>query len=106
MFQFSIEMLVAGGYLRFFQCGYLLRGHVLGGQGAPLVPFADYILFRSSEVDRIVVNIGGIANLTCLWRGQKPESIRAFDTGPGNCIIDHLMRKHDPSGPGVDETPP
>src|SRR5690349_6275381 len=39
-----------------------------GGQGAPLVPFADYILFRSAETDRLVVNIGGIANVTCLFR--------------------------------------
>lgn len=73
-----------------------------GGQGAPLVPFADYILFHSNETDRAVVNIGGIANITCLFRGAGIDKVMAFDTGPGNCISDHLMRTHDPNGPGVD----
>jgi anhydro-N-acetylmuramic acid kinase len=73
-----------------------------GGQGAPLVPFADYVLFRDPHVDRTVVNIGGIANVTCLFRGAGIEKVVAFDTGPGNCISDHLMRRHDPAGPGVD----
>ena len=73
-----------------------------GGQGAPLVPFADYILFRSAEIDRAVVNIGGIANVTLLFKGAGIDKVLAFDTGPGNCVSDHLMRKHDPAGPGVD----
>ena len=72
------------------------------GQGAPLVPFADYVLFRSREIDRAVVNIGGIANVTCLFRGSGFDKVIAFDTGPGNCISDHLMRTHFPAGPGVD----
>jgi anhydro-N-acetylmuramic acid kinase len=74
-----------------------------GGQGAPLVPFADFVLFRSTEIDRLVVNIGGIANVTCLFRdAPTPERVIAFDTGPGNSISDHLMRRHDPAGPGYD----
>ncbi|HZN67636.1 MAG TPA: anhydro-N-acetylmuramic acid kinase [Tepidisphaeraceae bacterium] len=73
-----------------------------GGQGAPLVPFADYIFFRHPERNRAVVNIGGIANMTCLYAGGTTGDIRAFDTGPGNCISDHLMRTHDPAGPGID----
>lgn len=73
-----------------------------GGQGAPLVPFADYVLFRDPHVDRAVVNIGGIANITCLLRGAGLDRVIAFDTGPGNCTSDHLMRRHDPAGPGVD----
>ena len=72
------------------------------GQGAPLVPFADYVLFRDSDVDRLVVNIGGIANVTCLFRGAGIDRVLAFDTGPGNCVSDHLMRRHDPDGPGFD----
>src|SRR5215204_2561907 len=56
-----------------------------GGQGAPLVPFADYVLFHSTDTDRIVVNIGGIANVTCLFRGSPTlDKVIAYDTGPGN----------------------
>ena len=73
-----------------------------GGQGAPLVPFADYVLFGDLDVDRLVVNIGGIANVTCLFRGAGIDKVLAFDTGPGNCVSDHLLRRHDPTGPGVD----
>jgi anhydro-N-acetylmuramic acid kinase len=73
-----------------------------GGQGAPLVPFGDYILFHHSARDRAVVNIGGIANITFLPAGAPLEKTLAFDIGPGNCISDHLMREHDPNGPGVD----
>lgn len=73
-----------------------------GGQGAPLVPFADYVLFRHATIPRAVVNIGGIANVTCLIPGAGLDRVLAFDTGPGNCISDFLMRQHDPAGPGVD----
>ena len=73
-----------------------------GGQGAPLVPFADFILFRSPVVDRALINVGGIANLTHLPAGKSIDYLVAFDTGPGNCVSDHLMRERDPAGPGVD----
>ncbi len=73
-----------------------------GGQGAPLVPFADYILFRDPLKTRILLNIGGIANLTCLPRGGGIGQVVAFDTGPGNCVSDHLMRLYDPNGVGYD----
>jgi anhydro-N-acetylmuramic acid kinase len=63
-----------------------------GGQGAPLVPFADYVLFRHGTVPRMLVNIGGIANVTCLFPGVELTGVMGFDTGPGNCISDHLMR--------------
>ena len=53
--------------------------------------------------NRVLLNIGGIANLTWLKAGETINDVIAFDTGPGNCISDHLMRCHDPSGPGYDE---
>jgi anhydro-N-acetylmuramic acid kinase len=73
-----------------------------GGQGAPLVPFADYALFRHPHSLRALVNVGGIANVTILRAGAALADTVAFDTGPGNCISDHLMRRHDPNGPGFD----
>jgi anhydro-N-acetylmuramic acid kinase len=73
-----------------------------GGQGAPLVPFADYVLFRDEKKNRTLVNLGGIANVTLIPAGGGIDSLLAFDTGPANCISDHLMRLHDPNGPGVD----
>ncbi len=72
-----------------------------GGQGAPLVPFADYILFRSETENRVLLNIGGIANVTILPRGCSIDEVIGFDTGPGNCISDWLMRDQggvDPDG--------
>jgi len=63
-----------------------------GGKGAPLVPFLDYVLFRDARVGRIVQNIGGIANLTAIPAGAKPDDVMAFDTGPGNMVIDQLMQ--------------
>ncbi len=62
-----------------------------GGQGAPLVPYADYALFRSPEKTRAVQNIGGIANVTLIPAGGSIEEVIAFDTGPGNMIIDALV---------------
>jgi len=73
-----------------------------GGQGAPLVPFADFILFRDREINRAVVNIGGIANVTLLPAAGALDQVRAYDTGPGNCISDYLMQTHYNSGVGFD----
>jgi anhydro-N-acetylmuramic acid kinase len=61
-----------------------------GGKGAPLVPFLDYCLFHDRRIGRIVQNIGGIANLTAIPAGASPEKVTAFDTGPGNMVIDAL----------------
>jgi len=61
-----------------------------GGEGAPLVPLVDWWLFRSSEEDRVLLNLGGIANLTWLPRGGALERVLAFDTGPGNAVIDAI----------------
>jgi len=64
-----------------------------GGKGAPLVPFLDYLWFRDQHVGRIIQNIGGIANLTAIPAGAGTEDIFAFDTGPGNMVIDAVMQE-------------
>ncbi|MGO9863348.1 MAG: anhydro-N-acetylmuramic acid kinase [Terriglobales bacterium] len=64
-----------------------------GGKGAPLVPFLDYFLFRDQRVNRIVQNIGGIANLTAIPAGASLDQVAAFDTGPGNMVMDGVMEK-------------
>ena len=65
----------------------------VGGKGAPLVPFLDYMLFRDARIGRIVQNIGGIANLTFIRAGATASDVVAFDTGPGNMVIDALTEK-------------
>jgi len=68
-----------------------------GGKGAPLVPFLDYALYRHRRYGRIVQNLGGIANLTAIPPRAFPEDVVAFDTGPGNMVIDavseHLFER-------------
>jgi anhydro-N-acetylmuramic acid kinase len=68
-----------------------------GGKGAPLVPFLDYVLYRHRRYGRIVQNLGGIANLTAIPPRALPEDVVAFDTGPGNMVIDavteHLFQR-------------
>jgi anhydro-N-acetylmuramic acid kinase len=73
-----------------------------GGQGAPLVPFADFLLFSDLLKHRALLNLGGIANVTYLPAAGNLDSLIAFDTGPGNCISDWLMRTMHPEGAGID----
>ena len=63
----------------------------LRGQGAPLAPYADYLLYRHAKLGRISLNLGGIANITVLPRAAKPQQVLAFDTGPANMLIDALV---------------
>jgi len=65
----------------------------VSGQGAPLVPFLDYLLFRHRNLGRIVQNIGGIANLSAIPPAAPPEQVMAFDTGPGNMVIDAVTER-------------
>ena len=64
-----------------------------GGKGAPLVPYLDYVLFRHERWGRIVQNIGGIANLTAIPPAAGIDDITAFDTGPGNMVIDAVAQR-------------
>jgi anhydro-N-acetylmuramic acid kinase len=63
----------------------------LGGQGAPLVPYADLLFYRHSKLGRVSLNLGGIANITVIPAAAKPPQIFAFDTGPANMVIDALV---------------
>jgi anhydro-N-acetylmuramic acid kinase len=62
-----------------------------GGQGAPLVPMLDYAMFRDAKKSRVLLNLGGIANLTAIPAGASIEQVMAFDTGPANMVIDRCM---------------
>ncbi|MFC4409708.1 anhydro-N-acetylmuramic acid kinase [Chungangia koreensis] len=70
------------------------RDIAAGGQGAPLVPFADQYLFQIEENGRVLVNIGGISNITVLPPTGSNEDVIALDTGPGNMIIDAFVAIH------------
>ncbi|MBM3457491.1 MAG: anhydro-N-acetylmuramic acid kinase, partial [Armatimonadetes bacterium] len=65
----------------------------LGGEGAPLVPSVDYLLFRSPDRARAIQNLGGIGNVTYLPAGCGPEQVIAFDTGPANCWMDRAAER-------------
>ncbi len=82
---------------------FRLADMALGGQGAPLVPYFDYVYFAHPTETRALLNIGGIANLTVLPANALLDDVYAFDTGPGNMLIDALAQRHwgapyDPEG--------
>jgi anhydro-N-acetylmuramic acid kinase len=64
----------------------------VGGEGAPLTPYLDFILHRSPEKNRVFQNLGGIANLTYLPKNCEVSNVIAFDTGPGNMMIDATVK--------------
>lgn len=64
----------------------------LGGQGAPLVPYVDYLLYRHPKLGRVSLNLGGIANITVIPANAKSSQVFAFDTGPANMLIDALVQ--------------
>ncbi len=66
---------------------------VAGGQGAPLVPFSEVVLYGSGRLNRVLLNVGGIGNVTVLPRGRDARRVFAFDTGPGNMMIDEACRR-------------
>ncbi|HZZ65698.1 MAG TPA: anhydro-N-acetylmuramic acid kinase [Candidatus Baltobacteraceae bacterium] len=74
-----------------------------GGHGAPLVPYVDALLLGSALEDRVAINIGGIANLTVIPRTARPADVLAFDSGPGNMLIDALIRERTAGAVTFDE---
>lgn len=68
------------------------RDMSVGGQGAPIVPFSEYKLYKSEQKNRILQNIGGISNATIIPKNANLTDVIAFDSGPGNMIIDELCR--------------
>ncbi|MGH7497304.1 MAG: anhydro-N-acetylmuramic acid kinase [Gemmatimonadales bacterium] len=75
--------------------GFRARDVAAGGQGAPLVPMADVLLFAAVDVPRILLNLGGMANLTYVPRRAQEDGVLAFDTGPGVAVIDAVARMVD-----------
>lgn len=65
-----------------------------GGEGAPLVPFSEYLLYRDSQKNIVLQNIGGISNLTFLSKNCSVDDVVSYDTGPGNIMIDYFVNKY------------
>lgn len=72
---------------------FRVRDMAAGGQGAPLVPYVEYLLYRKDGQTVGLQNIGGIGNLTVLPKGGAPEDTFAFDTGPGNMVMDQIVER-------------
>lgn len=75
----------------------------VGGHGAPLVPYVDALVLASDLEDRVALNVGGIANITALQRGTLPHDVMAFDTGPGNMLLDAFTRERTNGVMNMDE---
>lgn len=79
------------------------RDLAAGGEGAPLTPIVHQVLFAHPDRGRVVLNLGGIANVTVLPAGADASSVTGFDTGPGNVLLDEFVRATDLSALGYDE---
>lgn len=82
---------------------FRIRDMAAGGLGAPLVPYTEFLLYRSETEDVALQNIGGIGNITLLPAGCTLEEVTAFDTGPGNMIMDALVMKLTEGAMGYDD---
>ncbi len=89
--QFAEPAIIAERTGRTVVANFRPRDIAAGGQGAPLISYVDYLLFSDPQHARALQNIGGIANITYLQPGGRPEDVFAFDTGPGNMIVDALV---------------
>lgn len=79
------------------------RDMASGGQGAPLTPYAHYVMFRHPRTSRLIVNLGGIANVTYLPARASLRKIQAFDTGPANMVLDALVRHYSRGRESMDQ---
>lgn len=79
------------------------RDLAAGGQGAPLVPYTEYLLFRRTDASIALLNIGGIGNITILPAACSPDEVLAFDTGVGNMVIDELVARYSNNALRYDE---
>lgn len=75
-------------------CNFRTADVACGGEGAPLVPMSEFIMFKKESKNVVLQNIGGIGNLTFLKKGCKIDDVIAFDTGPGNAMIDYFVNKY------------
>lgn len=82
--------------------GFRPRDLAAGGEGAPLTPIAHHALFACPDRGRVVLNLGGIANVTVLPAGGPPSAVAGFDTGPGNVLLDEFVRGAGLSDAGYD----
>ncbi|MFW6267303.1 MAG: anhydro-N-acetylmuramic acid kinase [Halanaerobium sp.] len=73
-------------------CNFRMRDLAAGGEGAPLIPYVDHLLYTSPDKNRVLQNIGGIANFTYLPAGADFDEIRGSDNGPGNMLIDYTVK--------------
>ncbi|MEM7411862.1 MAG: anhydro-N-acetylmuramic acid kinase [Myxococcota bacterium] len=69
------------------------RDIAAGGEGAPLAPFFHFVAFASADENRVVLNLGGIANVTWLPAGDRGENVIAFDVGPANALLDGVIQR-------------
>lgn len=82
---------------------FRVRDMAAGGQGAPLVPYTEYLLYRSETETIALQNVGGIGNMTILPKNCRADDVLAFDTGPGNMVMDALVSRFTDGGRTYDE---